>query len=195
MFILGHIGVGSRLGRLVPAARAPEVTPWLVLGTILPDLLDKPLYYALALASGGDAARMGLITCTRTVGHSALFALLLWLAFAAAGRRAAGLALFIGMATHWLLDLGGDTTGFVLARLGLIAKAPGFSSLRALLFPVVGRHFGRMPYHTPGEHLRGLAQAYTIAGELIGGALLFGQWRARRRLAEPPPFVDRDARA
>ena len=181
MFVLGHIGVGSRLGRLVPAVRASEMTPWLILGTILPDLIDKPLYYGLALASGGDSARMGLITCTRTIGHSALFALLLWLAFAAAGRRASGLALLVGMATHFLLDLGGDTTGFLLARLGLIWKAPGFSSLRALLFPLVGARFGRMPFHTPREHLRGLAQVYTIAGELVGGALLFIAWRAPRK--------------
>ena len=181
MFVLGHLGIGSRLGRLVPAVRASRATPWLILGTILPDLIDKPLYYGVALATGGDGDRMGIITCTRTIGHSALFALLLWLAIAAMGRRAAGLALFVGMATHGLLDLGGDTTGSLLARLGLMSKPPGFSSLRALLFPLVGARFASMPFHTPREHLRGLAQAYTIAGELVGGALLFVAWRGARK--------------
>lgn len=180
MFVLGHIGIGSRLGRLVPGIRASRLPPWLILGTLLPDLVDKPLYYGLSMASETSGGDLGLITCTRTIGHSALFALLLCLTIAGVGRRAAGWALFAGMATHWLLDLGGDTTGFLLAHLGLAARPPGFSSIKALAFPFLGRRFAYMPYRTVKEHLLGLAQAYTLVGELVGGALIFAGWRSAR---------------
>jgi hypothetical protein len=180
MFVLGHIGIGSRLGSLVLGARAAGVERWLILGTVLPDLVDKPLYYGLSLATGPSGAALDPITCTRTVGHSAIFALLLWLVLAAVGRRAAGLALVVGMATHSVLDLGGDVTGFVSFRLGLASRPQGFSSLKALLFPLVGGHFSNMPFHSIREHLLSLGQAYTIGGELVGGALLLLAWRAAR---------------
>ena len=101
MFVFGHVGIGSWLAR--PLARPGELR-WLVLGTLLPDLLDKPLYYGLVLATSRRAADLGLISGTRTFGHTLLAALLVLLAVR--GRRGAMVAL--GMATHLLLDLGGD---------------------------------------------------------------------------------------
>ena len=49
MFIFGHLGIGSKM-----------VYPWrkqitrgaLLVGTVLPDLIDKPLYYGEALFIG-----------------------------------------------------------------------------------------------------------------------------------------------
>jgi hypothetical protein len=184
MFILGHVGIGSRLGALVPGAGAAKVAPWLLFGTLLPDLIDKPLYYGLAFASDARGADLGLISCTRTIGHSALFAVFLWLVLAATGRRRAGLALFVGMATHWLLDFGGDAAGFLFFRAGLAWRPLGWSSLRALVFPLAGRHFAVMPFHTMKDHIRGLGQIYTITGELVGGALLLMSRRSARML--PP---------
>lgn len=177
MFILGHIGIGSRLGALIPRVRDAGTPRWLILGTLLPDLVDKPLYYGLKLATGREGAELGLISCTRTVGHSALFALLVWLALRALGRRRAALALLAGMATHWLLDLGGDVTGYLAHALGLSSAPAGLSSLRALLFPLMGGRFAVSPFHSAREHLSSLAQTYTLAGELVGGVLLVLAWR------------------
>jgi len=67
MFVFGHIGIGRALiGRwrhtlpLVP----------LTIGMLLPDIIDKPLYYARVWP---------FISCTRTFGHTGAFLLLLLL--------------------------------------------------------------------------------------------------------------------
>ena len=47
MFVLGHVGIGTRvLGGL--RQRLPA--RWLILGCLLPDLIDKPLFYLLLWA-------------------------------------------------------------------------------------------------------------------------------------------------
>ena len=176
MFILGHVGIGSRLGTLIPRVRAAP-TRWLILGTLLPDLIDKPLYYGLNLLTGNDGEDLGLISCTRTVGHSLLFAFLVWLTVRALGRRAEALALLVGLATHWLLDLGGDVSATLTYWLGLTSQPSGWSSLRALLFPLFGGRFAVMPFHSARQHLTSLAQGYTVLGELVGGVLLFTAWQ------------------
>jgi len=175
MFILGHVGIGTRLGALIPRVRATPTRAWLILGTLLPDLIDKPLFYGMRVLTGDDGGG-GLISCTRTVGHSALFALLVWLALRAVGRRAEALALVVGMATHWLLDLGGDASGYVTHALGVTGKPAGWSSLKALLFPLFGGHFAVMPFHSAREHLSSLAQVYTLLGEAVGAVLLLTGW-------------------
>lgn len=177
MFILGHAGIGSRLGALVPRVQAAHAPGWLLLGTLLPDLIDKPLYYAMKAATGREGAELGLISCTRTIGHSALFALVVWLVLRALRRRAAALAVLVGMATHWLLDLGGDVTGYLSHALGTSSTPASFSSVRALLFPLLGGHFAVSPFHSAREHLTSLVQTYTLAGELVGGVLLVLAWR------------------
>lgn len=194
MFILGHAGIGSRLGALLPRVRAARAPGWLLLGTLLPDLIDKPLYYGLKLATGRDGAELGLISCTRTIGHSVLFALSVWLALRALGRREQALALLVGMATHWLLDLGGDVSGFLAHLLGLSSVPTGWSSLRALLFPLIDGHFAVMPFHSAREHLSSLRQTYTLAGEVVGGLLLLASWRkgrAARQAGTPTGGADR----
>ncbi|WP_324663301.1 metal-dependent hydrolase [Haloarcula sediminis] len=73
--------VGGRVSRLSPL--------WLVVGTALPDVVDKPL------------AMVGLVDLYHSVGHSALLAVVA-IPVALAGR--AGLALAVGWALHLLLD-------------------------------------------------------------------------------------------
>ena len=170
MFVLGHLGIGSRLAAPFHEARERR---WMLLGALLPDLIDKPLYYGLSFATGRRGAALGLFSGTRTFGHTALFALLIWLLF----RKRHGAALVLGMATHLLLDELGDVVGlFAPAR-------PGFDSpptAAAVLWPALGVHFPIAPFTTVGEHVAALATGYVIAGELIGGALLaWERWRRR----------------
>ena len=177
MFILGHVGIGSRLGTLLPRVRAAHASRWLILGTLLPDLVDKPLYYGLKLATGREGAALGLISCTRTVGHSALFALLVWLLLRALGRREVALVVLAGMATHWVLDVGGDLSGYLSHVLGLTSGPYGLSAVRALVFPLMGAHFDVSPFHNAREHMTALVQTYTLVGEVVGGVLLLLAWR------------------
>jgi len=97
MFLLGHLGIGSWIAaRRVRA----EQLGWLLLGTLLPDLVDKPLYYALVFATGRRGAELGLVTGTRTFGHTLLLLVALWLVLP----RRSGAPLALGMLTHLALD-------------------------------------------------------------------------------------------
>lgn len=102
MFVLGHLGIGSFIAK-----------PWrtglprraLLIGTLLPDLIDKPLYY-LASAWSGEHG-YGIITGTRTFGHTAIFNLTLASAMFLSKSKTLA-ALTLGVATHLLLDGIGD---------------------------------------------------------------------------------------
>jgi len=167
LFVLGHLGIGSFL-----AARRVRATQlaWLLFGAVLPDLVDKPLYYALVVATGRRGAELGLVSGTRTFGHTLLFAVALWIVVP----RRIGTPLFLGIATHLLLDQLGDVAWWIFPALGMHAP-PG--TISAILFPLLGPHFPVSPYHSALEHMRSLENAYVIAGEAIGAALLVWQWR------------------
>ena len=142
---------------------------WLVLGCLLPDLIDKPLFYGLLWARGHPDA---LISGSRSVGHTGLFAFAL-LALALASRRPALWALFAGVATHLVLDIGGE----------LVAGSTAGSSIWiAIFFPASGCRFPLATFHSLLEHLRLSAEnAYLVAGEIVGGAILLRAWTVRRR--------------
>jgi hypothetical protein len=166
LFVLGHLGIGSRM--LLRLRRRLPVAP-LFLGCLLPDLIDKPLFYGLVLLRGAPG---GLITGTRSFGHTGLFFLSILLA-AAVARRPAMWALVAGMATHLALDIGGE----------LAAGADPASSIwLAIFFPALGWRFPLAHFGSLLEHLIVSAQsAYVILGELVGGAILIAAWLRRRR--------------
>ena len=166
MFVLGHVGIGTRLlGRL--RHRLPA--RWLVLGCLLPDLIDKPLFYGLLWLRGHPDA---LISGSRSVGHSGLFLLVL-LAFALFTRRAAAWALFAGVATHLVLDIAGES---------FTSASPDSSIWLAIFFPLLGFRFPRAHFGSLLEHLRVDAEnAYVVAGEIVGGAILLASWWRRRK--------------
>lgn len=172
MFIFGHLGIGSKM-----------VSPWrkqlprvaLLLGTIVPDLIDKPLYYGEVLFIGSDAANQSLISGTRTFGHTLL--LLAVIALLAALRRSRVIAaLAIGMATHDLIDLVGDQ---VQLSLGWTHPAQGPEGINAFLWPLLGWHFP-LATTTLGGHLSQLFNPWILCGEVVGLSLLV--WDYRRRL-------------
>lgn len=176
MFLLGHLGMGSWIAaRRVRA----EQLGWLLLGTLLPDLIDKPLYYVLVLTTGRRGAELGLISGTRTFGHTLLLVVALWLLLP----RRAGTPLALGMITHLALDELGDVLGIVVPALGTRSH-PG--TLNAILFPFLGLRFPVSPFRSALEHLASLANAYVFAGEIAGAALLAWQWRAGLFTRSPP---------
>ena len=95
MYLLAHLALGAVAADLVrrwrPGARLDA--RWVLLGAILPDLVDKPLGFALGLSG-------------RIWAHTALVALAVTFVGAAFSRRGSGavLALALGMWTHLLLD-------------------------------------------------------------------------------------------
>lgn len=166
MFVLGHAGIGSRmlgpLREMLPAR-------WVIFGCLLPDLLDKPLFYGLLWAEGHPDR---VFTGTRTIGHTGLFLLALAL-LAAALRRREVWAIAAGVTTHLLLDVTGE----------LIGGADAESSIwHAIFYPRFGGRFPIAHFDSILEHLSlSSKSAYVIAGELIGGAILLRAWLRRRR--------------
>lgn len=165
MFVLGHVGIGPRL---LLGLRWRLPAGWLALGCLLPDLIDKPLFYGLLWTEGHADA---LIAGSRSIGHSGVFFLVL-LAIALVARRPLVWALFAGVATHLGLDVLGE----------LIMGAEAETSIwLAILFPALGWQFPKAQFSSMLEHLRISAQsAYVIAGELLGAAVLLRD-RLRRR--------------
>ena len=85
---IGHVGIALPAGYVLRLS-----LPFVFLGAILPDLIDKPL---MALGIGGG----------RYIAHTLLFA------FVVAGllslwKKKYGLSVLIGMISHLLLDSGG----------------------------------------------------------------------------------------
>ena len=145
-----------------------RLPPWpLYLGCLLPDLIDKPLFYLF-----GPTA---LISGTRTFGHTGLF-LLAWLLAAALLRRPWAWAVFAGICTHFALDIAGEL---------LTGAEPGSSIWLAIFFPAQGPHFPVAHFTTLIEHLELSAQDwYVIAGE-VGGAAILLHARFRRVTIQP----------
>jgi hypothetical protein len=151
----------------------------LFFGCVLPDLIDKPLFYGL-LAVRGHVE--GLITGTRTFGHTGLFLLALSAAAALVRPRGAEkksffsaplAAVAVGVATHLLLDIGGELFG---------GAQPDTSIWPAIFFPALGVRFPVAHFGSLLEHLQITAQsAYVLAGEAIGGAILLRAWLLRKR--------------
>jgi len=167
VFVLGHLGIGSRM--LGPLRRRLPWT-WLFLGCVLPDLIDKPLFYGLLWLRGHPDA---LISGTRTFGHTGLFLMLLTL-LAVVLRSRALWAVAAGVLTHLLLDGLGEV---------FVTPPPDAHFLIALLFPLYGVRFPVAHFDSLYEHLRiGAQSAYNIAGELLGGAILVRAWVVRRRV-------------
>ncbi|MBS2024458.1 MAG: hypothetical protein JST92_18820 [Deltaproteobacteria bacterium] len=171
MFVAAHLGIGSALGRRFVDARD---FGWLLLGTLVPDVIDKSLYYGLSTALGRSGAQLGLISGTRTIGHSILFAVLVRLVF---GPRR-GQALFVGMITHLGLDVIGDSVWLTMVALGFYAppKAGPATSV-AIFFPLLGMHLPNYPYKGVAEHARTIGRTWNLFTEPLGLVCLWFQRR------------------
>lgn len=166
MFVLGHVGIGPRL---LGSVRRRLPARWLVVGCLLPDLIDKPLFYGLLWGEGHADA---LIRGSRSVGHSGLFLLAL-IALAAVARRASIWALVAGVTTHLALDVLGEL---------ITSAGPDSSIWLAIFYPAFDGRFPKAYFGSMLEHLKLTAESYyVIAGEIVGAALLFRAHRQRRK--------------
>ena len=168
MFILGHMGVGLQTAR--PFRRGLPLRP-LLLGTLLPDLIDKPLYYGLSLATGRHGSAIGLISGTRTFGHTILFTASLGI-LAAARRSKILAALALGAATHLFLDVVSD----------VFTRRADFS-LRVLAWPLLGLRFPDYAYSGLRDHLAHVREPFLLYAEIIGAVALLVEWRRGGRSA------------
>lgn len=169
MFWLGHAGFGLEGARLVD--RDPPLKP-VLLGTLLPDFIDKPLYYGLSWATGRRGAALGIVAGTRSFGHTLLLTGLL---FALGSHRKSRTlkALALGMSTHLVLDMASD----------LWLRTAGFS-LQAFVWPLLGWQFPVYPFYSWRDHITSGKQPFMIVTETLGALLLLLAWRRARARAK-----------
>jgi hypothetical protein len=168
VFIFGHLGFGLKTAK--PFGRGLPVAP-LLFGAVLPDLIDKPLYYGLSALTHRHGAALGIVAGTRSFGHTLLFAA----ALATLGRARRSLVLLavaLGCATHLFLDVITD----------IVLRAPGFS-MQAFLWPLLGLQFPVYHYRGWHDHLLHVREPFLLASEIIGATILLVEWRHRARAA------------
>lgn len=168
MIFLGHLGLGDALAS---PARGRLPRREVLIGTVLPDFLDKPLYYAVSLATGKHGAELALVRGTRAFGHTFLLVGLVWLAGRARGSDRLK-ALALGMATHPVLDFVSDygVAGWKTAWRGTAA-----------FWPLTGWAFPASVHPRFIDHAAGVLLPYLLACEIVGAALLLRAWLSARR--------------
>ena len=174
MLPFGHMGIGSKLAS--PWSRDLS-KPALLIGTILPDLIDKPLYYILSFATGKSGAALGIISSTRTLGHTAI-CLLLITGAAMIWRSRWLAALAMGVSTHLFLDNLGDTLSVYFDT----HVSGERSALVALLWPFLKANyqFAIAPFANVQEHAQRSFNGVTIGAEIVGTAILgWDYWKNR----------------
>lgn len=175
MWVFGHLGIGSKI---VQPLRKDLSYGWVLFGALLPDLIDKPLYYGAAWSTGRWGDEIGLISCTRTFGHSGIFiALLLAAAYFRRSRVLA--ALVLGVASHFALD---GIQDYYALHNHLIERPSSMEM--ALLFPWFHR-FASMPYASARDHLATVGQPFLLATEAVGALIIAWDYWKYRELRFP----------
>ncbi len=163
MFFFGHLGIGSKL--VAPFTRGLPKSA-IFLGTLLPDLLDKPLYYGLSWLTHKHGAQLGLISGTRTFGHSAFLLLILTL-YNLKKKSLKITGIIFGIGSHLILDGWGDH----------------FEALSetALFWPFHWQ-FPTIPFADLSEHLLSMNRPIVLYGEILGLFLIFSNSSLTRKL-------------
>jgi hypothetical protein len=162
VFALGHLGLGKKIAARPFRRFSPVERRAFFLGALLPDLIDKPLFYIPFWLTAKRSAE-GFLSGTHLFAHTGLFLVALVIA-ALITRSVALRAVAIGVATHLVLDCVGLSMG-----------------LGTLLWPLFGRHFPAYPFTNLGQHLTTILNPVTLAGELAGAAILLWDYRKSRR--------------
>lgn len=169
MFVFGHSVLGFKLVKLLKKENPRffvEITRedrLLLLGTLLPDLIDKPLFYLFH-------DQISLVTGTRTFGH------MLWPALVFSLWRPTRMLGF-GMLTHLGLDhIPEVIQSWVTGALDFNYRWEGF------FWPVFGLHFPVFPYDSMLSHGLGILKRLPhLLGEGAGIAFLFWDWISFRK--------------
>ena len=174
MLLFAHMGIGTKM--VSPWSR--ELPKWaLLFGTLLPDLIDKPLYYILYFLTQASGASMGRINNPRTVGHTAFFLLLITL-IAVVRRSKVFAAIALGVATHLFLDnLSDSLADYFMSD---VSHPSQHSALVALLWPFFKPYFSASPFNTLVAHLEHSFNPMNLGFEVVGAAILFWEyWQTR----------------
>lgn len=133
MFALAHLGIGSAVTRLLPVNYRFR---WVLLGTLLPDLIDKPVFFLLSRyfhEAGWEAGKRGF-------AHTLVFLTLL-AGISVMRKSQAFQAVTAGTATHLALDVISKCTE---------GSSTAVGSLRVLFWPLAGWSFPTLSHGMHG---------------------------------------------
>lgn len=174
MFPLGHLGIGWKIASPILKRKSLPLF-FFFLGTLFPDLLDKSLYYGLSFLTGKEGLELGLISGTRTFGHTIILCLAMsWIAWVKESPKI--WALVLGVLTHLFLDHLGDQIQ--------IWFDPNFQNegmrFQALFWPLLGFQFPHTPFEGLKEHLgSGWFRPVLLFSEFLGLFFLLRLWIKR----------------
>lgn len=162
MFVLGHLGFSRAL--VQPLRTKVDLKPFFI-GALLPDLIDKPIFYMFPDRIAG----------TRGFAHTLLFlAATFFVAKVFKSRVAYSIA--IGVVAHLLLDNVGD---YLHIENSLV------KSYQTLFWPLAGFEFPSTVYLTMQAQANRLKSPYLIVTESMGFVLLavlgWRDWRRRKQ--------------
>jgi hypothetical protein len=182
MFVFGHLGIGSGI---VLLAKRDLPIGGVLAGTLLPDLIDKPLFYGLVRTRVLPEAACAWLPGTRTVGHTLIAAALVALVGFVLKPELRGslMAAALGMASHDALDVLSDA--LASAHLRVPFTLAGSGAWRAALFPLAGTPFGASVSIDVLQHFLAALKLH-VATEILGASLLGAAlYVARARRAAP----------
>jgi hypothetical protein len=174
MLPLGHLGLGTAF--IVRFYRTAELR-WVLLGTVISDLIDKPLYYGLKFFSAQHISAESMISCTRTWGHTGLFLALIGLLATKISRLR---WLFAGLCTHLGLDILEDFVLFT-PQVGDPTAWSERSTVLALGFPIWRPYFGVFHFRDGADHFWTRLHSPAVFFEVIGAILLLFLYRNSRK--------------
>lgn len=157
MFPFAHFGIGTAVTRAV-SNKLPF--RWILLGTMLPDFIDKPVFFILG--SIKYFQRLGWEPGKRGFAHTLIFFLIL-IGIARFRRSPAWYALAMGVLTHQILDIVSKSFG---------GDFSPFGGFQVFLWPFLGWAFPTLSYGMHGMMIWGL--------EAVGIGLLVGQFAVKR---------------
>jgi hypothetical protein len=187
MIFFGHLGMGLGLTRPFFRlwGRPLKLVPFFV-GTVLPDLLDKSLYYGLSTLTGKAGLALGLISGTRTFGHTFLLAfIILFLGWRL--KSLSLIALAVGACTHIALDQFMDSVNYQLWPEGTTLQFNDHGiplTTVGVFWPFLGNRFPYAEFQNLGEHVRWLFRPGLLGAEVIGIALLLLDSELRKKLKQ-----------
>lgn len=135
MLPLAHLGIGSALSRPL-SKRLPF--RWLLLGTMLPDLIDKPIFFLFGLVE--HLRNGGWVPGKRGFAHTAIFLGILVL-ISLGKKSSKWSAITLGTASHLILDVFSKMFGTHHSASGALA---------VLLWPSFGWEFPMLSYGVHG---------------------------------------------
>ena len=179
MDIFGHLGFGAtathwlvsrKLGNQAKQSEtATFLFGWALVGCLLPDLLDKPLYI---LHKGLEMNIPGIIG-DKSIAHSILFCSLIF-SYSLFRKNLSLLSISIGTFTHLCLDLLADSSVWWIY--GTAGSIPPYSlsspKLNGYFWPLLTTAFSPSSQQSFNDYWVGLLRPILLGYELIGVLLL-----------------------